>query len=72
MTTETENSLARLSQRQGKRIKELEAVNAELLAALKKLVERCDGSEGVREDGSNIETIHAHALIENIEVQEDR
>ena len=33
MPTSLETSLARLSQRQGKRIKELEAVNAELLEA---------------------------------------
>ena len=36
----------------------------DLLTALQDLVERCDGAEGVRADGSNIQTMRAHAAIE--------
>lgn len=36
---------------------------AELIAALQDLVTRCDGDEGVRADGSNIQTIRAHAVL---------
>ena len=43
------------------------AAAPELLAALKELVERCDGPEGVRPDGSNIQTIRAHAAIAKAE-----
>jgi hypothetical protein len=39
----------------------------ELVATLRNLVERCDGSEGVREDGSNIDTLAAHAMLLQIE-----
>jgi len=35
----------------------------DLLDALKDLVARCDGDEGVRPDGSNIQTMAAHAAI---------
>jgi hypothetical protein len=35
----------------------------DLLAALLDLVERCDGEEGVRADGSNIQTMLARAVI---------
>jgi hypothetical protein len=42
----------------------------ELLAALRELVERCDGEEGVRADGSNIQTMAAHAAIEKAEGKE--
>lgn len=35
----------------------------ELVEALKELVARCDGAEGVRADGSNIQTHNAHALL---------
>ena len=42
------------------------AVNAELVAALEELVLRCDGEEGVRADGSNIQTMRAHAILEKI------
>jgi hypothetical protein len=35
-------------------------------SALMELVERCDGEEGVRADGSNIQTIAAHATLETI------
>lgn len=31
--------------------------------ALSDLVERCDGSEGVREDSSNLDTLAAHAAL---------
>ena len=44
---------------------EMMAENArEVLESLEDLVERCDGAEGVRSDGSNIQTIRAHAAIE--------
>lgn len=32
--------------------------------ALVDLVRRCDGSEGVRADGSNIDTLRAHAALD--------
>lgn len=35
----------------------------EILEALEELVLRCDGVEGVRPDGSNIQTILAHSII---------
>lgn len=35
----------------------------ELYEALEDLVRRCDGDEGVRADGSNIQTIAAHAAL---------
>ena len=35
----------------------------ELVEALRELVARCDGEEGVRADGSNIQTMHANALL---------
>jgi hypothetical protein len=34
-----------------------------LLSTLRDLVERCDGSEGVRADGSNIQTMRAHNVL---------
>ena len=34
-----------------------------LLLALERLVERCDGDEGVRPDGSNIDTQAAHIAM---------
>lgn len=37
---------------------------ADLVQALKNLTLRCDGEEGVRADGSNIQTIEAHAILE--------
>lgn len=40
-----------------------------LVSALKDLVSRCDGDEGVRADGSNIQTIRAHAAIERAETK---
>ena len=39
------------------------AAAPDLLAALKELVSRCDGEEGIVRDGSNIQTIKAHAAI---------
>lgn len=38
----------------------------ELVAALTDLVKRCDGPEGVRADGSNIQTISASALLQKL------
>ena len=39
--------------------------------ALRELVTRCDGAEGVQEDGSNMNTLAAHeALGDFVEVQE--
>lgn len=35
--------------------------------ALEDLVQRCDGAEGVRADGSNIDTRAAHAILEALE-----
>jgi hypothetical protein len=48
-------------------------VNAhdELVATLAELVERCDGEEGVRADGSNIQTMRAHAVLAKFQVQWD-
>lgn len=43
------------------------ATAPELLEALKQLVARCDGDEGVRADGSNIQTMAAHAAIAKAE-----
>lgn len=37
--------------------------NAALREALEDLVSRCDGAEGVRADGSNIQTMRAHAAL---------
>ena len=37
--------------------------NDDLVAALRTLVNRCDGAEGVRADGSNIDTAAAHAVL---------
>lgn len=39
------------------------AAAPELQAELESLVARCDGEEGVRADGSNIQTVSAHALL---------
>ena len=40
---------------------------ADLATALNKLVLRCDGPEGVRSDGSNIDTMAERYLLEGIE-----
>ena len=40
------------------------AAAPDLLAALRGLVLRCDGTEGVRADGSNIDTQAAHAALD--------
>jgi hypothetical protein len=45
----------------------LRETNKELLEALKELVARCDGDEGIRADGSNIQTARAHAILEKLE-----
>lgn len=37
--------------------------NGDLVLALRNLVTRCDGAEGVRADGSNICTLEAHAAL---------
>lgn len=37
--------------------------------ALDRLVTRCDGAEGVRADGSNIDTLEAHAALLNLKEQ---
>ena len=42
---------------------DLIAAAPELQAELESLVARCDGEEGVRADGSNIQTVSAHALL---------
>lgn len=39
----------------------------ELFDALKDLVNRCDTEEGVRADGSNIDTLKAHIVLAKIE-----
>ena len=39
----------------------------ELVHALRELVDRCDGPEGVRGDGSNIDTRGAHAALGDFE-----
>ena len=39
-----------------------EQVN-DLWDALRDLVDRCDGPEGVRADGTNIDTLRAHAAL---------
>jgi len=38
-----------------------------LFEALKELVLRCDGADGVRADGSNIDTLAAHAALNLVE-----
>lgn len=45
----------------------LKAQNAELVEALEELVTRCDGAEGVRSDGSNIQTMRASAILAKVE-----
>jgi hypothetical protein len=47
-----------------KRVHYLNGGDNEILAALSDLVARCDGAEGVRADGSNIQTMAAHAVLE--------
>lgn len=39
--------------------------------ALEALVERCDGEAGVRADGSNIDTQHAHAALDAMHAWEE-
>lgn len=40
--------------------------NREITSALKSLVARCDGADGVRGDGSNIDTSRAHNALTKI------
>lgn len=40
--------------------------------ALSELVARCDGEQGVRADGSNIDTLHAHAALGDFENKEEK
>ena len=49
----------------------LHAAAPELLKALRELVLRCDGAEGVRADGSNIQTMRAHALLRELDEKEE-
>ena len=44
-------------------IAKLESDRAKLVEALRELMVRCDGAEGVRADGSNIQTMRASALL---------
>lgn len=43
------------------------AAAPDLYEALRELVSRCDGDAGVRADGSNIETMQAHAALDKVE-----
>jgi hypothetical protein len=54
----TENTESELAQ--------LRAERKELVEALRELMLRCDGEEGVRADGSNIQTMRASALLEKL------
>lgn len=38
----------------------------QLVEALRELAYRCDGEEGVRADGSNIQTMRAHGLLREL------
>ena len=42
-----------------------------LEAALRDLVKRCDGAEGVRADGSNIDTRGAHAALGDFQAEDN-
>lgn len=44
-------------------LQQLENAGRLLLDALRDLVARCDGAEGVRADGSNIQTMQAHSVL---------
>lgn len=44
----------------------MHAAAPELLEVLRELADRCDGEEGVRADGSNIQTMRARALLARI------
>lgn len=46
------------------------AAAPDLLKALKDLVERCDGEEGIQADGSNMDTLSAHMVIQLAEGEE--
>jgi hypothetical protein len=49
-----------------------EKERGELLESLADLVTRCDGPEGVRADGSNLQTMAAHAVLDEIEADGSR
>lgn len=45
--------------------------NGDLVEVLEELVKRCDGQEGVRADGSNIDTLRAHAALGHFRFHQD-
>ena len=51
------------SHKEAKANARLIAAAPEMAEALADLVERCDGEEGIRADGSNIQTMRAHAVL---------
>lgn len=51
-------------------IKHMDEYNA-LVEALEDLVKRCDGEEGVRADGSNIDTAWAHSVLRHVHASRD-
>lgn len=53
----------RLQRAYTKREKTIRDAAPELFEALQDLVARCDGEEGVRPDGSNIDTLRAHMAL---------
>ena len=66
-------SKARMIARRDKRIRSqaaelirLRADRARLVEALRDLMTRCDGPEGVRADGSNIQTMQASAVLHDL------
>jgi hypothetical protein len=40
--------------------------------ALRELVNRCDGAEGVQDDGSNMSTMAAHAVLGDFDEQDEQ
>lgn len=48
----------------------LQKENAKLHKALRDLVDRCDGTEGVQQDGSNMDTYSAHAALGDFHSEE--
>lgn len=50
-------------------VERLLAERERLAQALIDLVRRCDGDEGVRADGSNIQTIEAHAALDALGIE---
>ena len=43
----------------------------DLIAAFGDLVNRCDGDDGVRADGSNIDTAWAHSVLDPLDADPD-